>query len=181
MTDRELPADWERATKGYNRDLSRLVRVIYENRKKILESHPWVPIPGDDPKATTPVAAMILGWERWDHMRGQCPDCRGPSLGVMFGGLLTIGSVEGVCTQCGRIVSRPIRSFYAAFCGAALSVKGTPYTFKFVGWRWCIRGIPATLVTMLKELGVKKLPEPSSGNSDERGFSPYPFAQGVME
>lgn len=177
----QAPPGWERATKGYNRDLSRLVRCIYENRARILESYPMVPIPSDDPKAFTPVAALILAWERWSFMRGQCPDCRGPSLGVMFGGLMVLGSVDGVCTQCGRIVSRHINGFGAAMGGAALSVKGTPYRFAFVGWRWRIPGIPASLVAMLKEIGIRKLPEPSTDTGDERGFEPYPFARGVIE
>src|ERR1035437_1086575 len=139
----QVPPGWERATRGYNRDLSRLVRCIYENRAKTLASYPRVPIPSDDSKASTPVAALILAWERWSFMRGQCPDCRGPSLGVMFGGLMVLGSVDG--------------------------------------WRWRIPGIPASLVTMLKELGIKKLPEPTTDTDDEHGFEPYPFARGVLE
>lgn len=170
MTHRtsELPPRWTRAPIGPDRELSLLVRGLHEHRRKILERYPLLKLPSDAPGISTPVAALVLSWERWSYMRGRCPDCGAPALGISFGGLLNVGLVGGVCTQCAAVVSRPIAGFVVAARGARASVEGTPYEFGFVNWRWGFRGIPRPLVLALKRLGVKELPTPRSG-ADEPG------------
>jgi hypothetical protein len=165
MTNRtsQLPPAWESAPIGYKRELGLLVRGLYEHRAEILESHPLLKLPSDHPKVSTPVAALILAWARWDYLQGDCPECGAPALGISFGGLLNIGSVGGVCTKCALMVCRPIRGFVTAARGAQKSVQGTPYQFSFVNFRFGFRGIPRSLVAVLRKLGVKELPSPSRG------------------
>ena len=158
-----LPAKWERAPSGYNLDLGLLVRGVHEHRDEILKFHPLVKLPSDHPKASTPVAALILAWERWDHMRGECPECGARALGISFGGMLNVGIVGGVCTQCALVVTRPIGGIVVAMRGARESVEGTPYEFQFVNFRFGFRGIPRSLVAVLRKLGVTELPKPSRG------------------
>lgn len=157
------PTKWERAPHGYNRDLSLLVRGVFEHRDTILESYRLVKLPSDTPGISTPVAALILAWERWDYVQGECPDCGARALGTSFGGMLSSGSVGGVCTQCSLVVMRHIGGIGLAANGAQKSVEGTPYRFRFVNWRWGFRGIPRRLVSVLRKLGVKELPKSSSG------------------
>jgi hypothetical protein len=158
-----LPAKWEPAPIGRNRDRSLLVCGIYEHREEILESYPWVKLPSDHPEVSTPVAALILAWESWNYVQGKCPECGARALGISFGGLLNVGSVGGVCTQCALVVTRPIGGIAAAIRGSAASVEGTPYEFKFVNFRFGFRGIPRSLVAVLRKLGVTELPKPSRG------------------
>jgi hypothetical protein len=158
-----VPAGWERAPTGRNRELSLLVRGVYEHREEILESYPLVKLPSDHPEVSTPVAALILAWERWNYVQGKCPECGARALGISFGGLLNVGSVGGVCTQCALVVCRPIAGFVLAARGARESVEGTPYEFKFVNFRFGCRGIPRSLVGVLRKLGVKELPKASRG------------------
>lgn len=171
-----LPAAWERASSGHDRNLGLLVRGMHDHRDEILEAYPLVKLPSDHPKVFTPVAALLLAWERWDYLRGTCPECGASALGISFGGLLNIGLVGGVCTRCALIVTRHIGGFAAAARGAQESVEGTPYEFRFVNWRWGFRGIPGTLVTVLRKLGVTDLPMVSSGEGEPVSGGAY-FAE----
>jgi hypothetical protein len=161
-----LPAAWERAPRDHNRDLGLLIRGMSDHREEILKSYPLLKLPSDHPRVFTPVAALLLAWERWDHVQGKCPECGARALGISFGGLLNIGSVGGVCTKCTLVVTRPIAGIAAAIRGSAASVKGTPYEFKFVNFRFGFRGIPRSLVGVLRKLGVKQLPK-ASREADE--------------
>ena len=169
----QVPLGWERAPIGRSRDRSLLVRGVYEHREEILESYPWVKLPSDHPEVSTPVAALILAWERWNYVQGKCPECGARALGISFGGLLNIGSVGGVCTQCALVVTRPIGGIAAALRGSAASVEGTPYEFGFVNFRFGFRGIPRSLVAVLRKLGVKDLPKPSRGADEPIGGGAY--------
>ena len=170
------PDPWK-GCKRHDRDLSLLVRGIYEKRKEILAHHPMVRLPTADPKIWTPVAALILAWERWDYVQGKCPKCCGRALGVSFGGLLSIGSVGGVCTKCALMVSRHIGGIGAAVRGAQKSVEGTPYRFRFLNWRWGIQGIPQKLVTVLRRLGVKELPKASRETGEPWGGASFAIGE----
>ena len=168
-----LPARWERAPRGHNRDLGLFVRGVYEHREEILNSYPLVKLPSDHPEVSTPVAALILAWERWDYVQGDCPECGARALGISFGGLLNVGSVGGVCTKCALVVTRPIAGVAAAMRGAAASVEGTPYEFQFVNFRFGFRGIPRSLVAVLRKLGVTELPKASRGADEPIGGGAY--------
>jgi hypothetical protein len=136
---------------------------MYKHREEILESYPLLKLPSDHPEVSTPVAALILAWERWNYVQGKCPECGARALGISFGGLLNIGSVGGVCTKCALVVTRPIGGIAAAIRGSAAIVEGTPYEFQFVNFRFGFRGIPRSLVGVLRKLGVKELPKASRG------------------
>jgi hypothetical protein len=149
------------------------MRGVYEKRKRILADHPMVRLPTTNRKVWTPVAALILAWERWNYVQGKCPKCGGRALGISFGGLLSIGSVAGVCTKCALVVSRHIGGIGMSVSGAQKCVEGTPYQFKFLNWRWGIQGIPRPLVTVLRRLGVKELPKPSRGAGEPWGGTSF--------
>ena len=174
-----LPAKWERAPSGYNLDLGLLIRGLHEHRDEILKFHPLVQLPSDHPKVSTPVAALILAWERWNYVQGDCPECGARALGISFGGLLNVGSVGGVCTKCALVVCRPIGGFVAAARGARESVERTPYDFGFVNFRFGFRGIPRSLVAVLRKLSVKELPKPSRGTDEPIGGGAYFTMDGV--
>ena len=158
-----MPTPWERAGNQYDQDLCLLVREVFAHRKQILAHYPWVKLPNRDRRITTPVAALILAWERWNYLQGDCPDCGSPALGVSFGGMLTNGLVTGVCTKCACLVKRFIGGGRAA-TGARKCVEGTPYRFQSgpgMWYSWYFQGIPAELVAVLKKLGVVDLPTPT--------------------
>jgi hypothetical protein len=157
----EAPGPWKR-TNWHDRNTSLLVRGVYEKREELLAHHPRVQLPSGIPTMSTPVAALILAWERWPCANGNCPECGAHALGTWFGGMLSTGAVAGVCTQCALMVGRHIGGAGAALAGAQRSVAGTPYKFRFPGgWHWEFIGVPPALVTVLRRLGVEKLPKPS--------------------
>ena len=163
-----VPTPWERAGDLYDQDLCLLVRGVFAHREQILAHYPWVKLPSRDPRITTPVAALILAWERWNYLQGDCPDCGSPALGVCFGGMLSNGQVTGVCTKCTRLVKRFIGGGGRAATGAQKCVEGTPYrsnTGNAVWYNWHFQGIPSDLVAVLQELGVVDLPTPTVGTS----------------
>jgi hypothetical protein len=152
---------------------------MHHHRDEILASYPLVKLPSDHPRVSTPVAALLLAWERWNYVQGDCPECGARALGDSFGGLLNVGLVGGVCTRCALVVTRPIGGVAAAMRGAAESVQGTPYKFKFVNLRWGFRGIPRSLVAVLKKLGVQELPKPSRGADEPISGGAYYTMDGV--
>ena len=161
-----VPTPWERAGNLYDQDLCLLVRGVFAHREQILAHYPWVRLPYRVPQITTPVAALILAWERWNYLQGDCPDCGSPALGVSFGGMLSKGQVTGVCIKCARIVKRFIGGGGRAATGARKCVEGTPYRFKTgtgMWYNWHFQGIPSALVAVLQELGEVELPTPTAG------------------
>jgi len=175
------PDGWDGARGCYNRDLSRLLREMFKYREELLARYPWVPLPSDEPSTSTPLAALLLAWKRWDLLRGQCPECGALVLGTDFGGFLSIGLISGVCTRCALVVSRRIRGIGEALQGARQSVGGTPYAMRFVRWHWGFRGIPAGLLAVLGEMGADDLPPPSSGNNDPIGGAHFSIGEGEEE
>jgi hypothetical protein len=146
-----------------DRDMSRLVRAVYAHRAEILERHPLVPLPLGPFQKSTPVAALILAWERAACMGGACPACGAPALGTLFSGHFFQGYVYGVCTKCARVVRRWIKGFGAGVSAVGKATEGTPYRFSYPRWHWrwywSFVGIPTGLVTVLRKLGETDLPE----------------------
>src|SRR6185437_7718245 len=84
-------------------ELSRLLCAMLAWRQPLLTMYPTTPVPAELP---TPVAALLLVWERWDLASGACPRCGAPALATSFGGLLSTGAVRGTCTVCAALVGR---------------------------------------------------------------------------
>lgn len=159
-----VPLPWERAGNLYDQDLSLLIRELFKHRVQILAHYPLVKLPNRDPRITTPIAALILAWERWNYLQGECPDCAEPALGVSFGGMLSKGQVAGVCTKCARVVKRFIGGGSRAATGARKCIEGMPYRFNTgneMWYNWHFQGIPSDVVAMLLELGVVDVPRPT--------------------
>lgn len=158
---------WRRWDAWYDRDRSLLVRAIYEHRSEILACYPCVQLPSGEPGISTPVAALVTAWDRWDDFRGECPDCSAPSLGTTFYGNINHGHVVGVCTACALVVWRD-RCIVGSVARARASVADTPWQFTLVGIGWRFVGVPRALVAVLGELGVDNLPAPRHSGDEER-------------
>src|SRR2546430_3384377 len=98
------PPSW-RAHARHDADLSRLLGALSRRRRDVLVCYPRVPLADEATGTTTPLAALLLLWERWEYLRGACPACGSVALGVSFGGLLSVGSVTGCCLGCARLVT----------------------------------------------------------------------------
>lgn len=137
---------------------ARLLAAMYRRREDLLERYPRALLPAEIP---TPLAALLLVWERWSDASGECPVCGGLALGTHFGGLLSIGGVSGTCTRCGAIVTRSIRGLAAAISGCTSACEGTEYRIPFRsfpgGWR--MTGDDDALWALLGEMGETRYVE----------------------
>lgn len=168
-----LPSPWERTNNLYDHELSILVREVFAHRDQILVHYPLVKLPSGYRRISTPLAALILAWERWNYLQGDCPDCGSPALGVCFGGMLSKGQVTGVCTKCAILVKRFIGGGGRAASGAQKCLEGTPFSFrsrKAMWYSWHFQGIPSALVAVLKKLGVTDLPRPTVSRSPQTSY-----------
>jgi hypothetical protein len=156
-----LPGSWEPVPRRRKTE-ARLLVAMLACRERLLEWYPRVFVPALDPKVRTPVAALLLVWDRWDYASGPCPRCGGPAVATSFGGVMSIGSVSGCCTVCGGVVTRPGRGFMWVKHHCDKATEGTPYRIPFRQFPggWALRGEPRNLVAVLRELGANGVPDP---------------------
>jgi hypothetical protein len=131
---------------------------MLEHRREILRWYPHIPLSTSPEGPATPVAALLLLWDRWDYVRGPCPRCGNWALGVSVAGSFSIGRVAGHCSGCGEAVSRFVPGGLALTKACVQRVLAdSPYQIEFTDWGWCLRDIPSGLVAVLKELGATGL------------------------
>ena len=152
--------------------LSKLLRALYRNRRDVLAFYPRVPLADESTGGSTPVAALLLLWERWDYLRGACPACGSMALGMSFGGLLTVGAVTGCCLGCARFVTRHIGGVGPILSSVNEGLQDTPYRLTLAarpappgngeitygGWGWALPPRLAALEAVLQELGAFDAP-----------------------
>lgn len=150
------PGDWQFARYG-SPGCARLLRAMHDRRHELLEYYPGVPVPAAH---RTPVAALLLVWQRWSYASGTCPMCGGLALATSFGGLLSTGSVSGACTRCGAVVTRWIGGLVRVIAGCRAACEGTRYRIPFGTFPggWSMSGEPKELLAVLGELGEGSLP-----------------------
>ena len=143
--------------------LRRLLRALYQHRREILAHYPAVPIADE-----TEIAAIILLWERWESLRGRCPECGSDVLGVGLGGLLSIGVVTGCCLGCARLLSHDIGGAPSIQSAVTDWLRDTPYRLTLMsrptppssgqlaygGWGWGLSAALPELTAVLEELGA---------------------------
>ena len=143
--------------------LRRVLRALYEHRREVLAYYPAVPIADE-----TAIAALILLWERWESLRGRCPECGSEVLGVGFGGLLSIGLITACCLGCARLVSHDIGGATTIQSAVTERLRDTPYRLTLMarpappntgqltygGWGWSLSAALPELTAVLQELGA---------------------------
>ena len=155
---------WENAG-GPNPDLARMLAAVWRQRSRLAAWYPWVPVtasvvesPFTGRWGSYPVGAVVLLWSTWDHMRGDCPECRGEGVGFTFAGGLSIAYVTGVCLSCELMVHRPAHGIGEIVGGIRQTLRGTPYPV--TGSHTRAHSPPVGLVAALAELGESGLPNP---------------------
>jgi hypothetical protein len=158
-----LPGPWE-PVRRHRTVEARLLAAMLACRERLLQWYPRVTVPTLDAEVRTPVAAVLLVWERWDYASGPCPRCGELAVATSFGGVMSIGSVSGCCTACAGVVTREGRglSWVKGCCDQATA--GTPYRmpFRMFPGGWTLRGEPRELVAVLHELGATGVPDATS-------------------
>ena len=158
-----LPGPWK-PVRRHRKVEARLLAAMLACRDHLVQWYPRVLVPALDPHVRTPVAALLLVWERWDFATGRCPRCDGRAVATCFGGVMSIGSVSGCCTACGGAVTRDGGgiSWVKHYCDKATA--GTPYRipFRLFPGGWALRGEPRDLVAVLHELGASGVPNARS-------------------
>lgn len=158
------PRPWS-PTNRRSRIWARLLRAMLAHRARLLEWYPRVRVPTTlDSWRPTPVAALLLVWERWPLASGPCPRCGGPAVAVSFGGSGAWGVVSGYCTSCGLLVNRTCSGLGAIRAGCRAAAEGTSYPIVIPtdpGF-WAVHGPPRELVAVLGELGASDLPHPGA-------------------
>ena len=158
-----LPSPWEPVRRRRTVE-ARLLAAMLACREHLLQWYPRVLVPALDPQVRTPVAALLLVWERWDYASGPCPRCGGHAVATSFGGVMSMGAVSGCCTACAGVVTREGGglSWVKSYCDKATA--GTPYRvpFRMFPGGWALRGEPRDLVAVLHELGAPGVPKATS-------------------
>lgn len=141
--------------------LALLAGALYRHRQELLRLYPTVVLPTPPANAPTPLAALLLLWQNWDHAKGACPACWGPAVATSFSGVLSAGSVEGFCTECGMPVARFIGGIGRVRRGCCDATAGTPWEIKItmVPGAWRLAGDPLILIAILQEIGASGLPD----------------------
>ena len=162
-----LPTPWE-STGRRDPDRARLYRAVFQHRTELAAHYPWVFIPQcsgalkfGEHERPCPMGALILLWEKWPLLRGGCPECKAPALGISFGGHLSSGSIGGICIGCDLVVSRWIAGIGPIWSGVKPILKDTPFYLRS-GWGVGSTGAPAALIAVLQELGATDLPAANS-------------------
>jgi hypothetical protein len=99
------PYPWQ-ALGHRNAGTARLLRALLEHRRELVRWYPHIPLTTSPDGQATPLAALLVLWDRWDYLRGPCPRCGNWALGVSVAGSVSIGRVAGHCVRCGEAVSR---------------------------------------------------------------------------
>lgn len=133
-----------------------LLRPLFSYRQQILDLYPRVPLAAERGTASVPVAALLLLWERWNYLRGPCPNCGSDALGTSFGGLLSIGSVGGCCLGCASVVTRPVGGMGVIARCLRAYLGDTPYRlWPDRSWAWSLSRLQRPIVAVLQELGAE--------------------------
>ena len=161
------PTPWESVGRR-DPDRARLYRAVFQHRTELAACYPWVSIPQcsgafrfGEHERPCPMGALILLWERWPLLRGGCPACKAPALGISFGGYLSGGSIGGICLGCHLVVSRWIAGISRIRRGVEPILKNTPFYLRS-GYGVGSSGVPAALIAVLQELGASDLPAANS-------------------
>lgn len=159
------PGPWK-ALASFAPERSRLVAALWRRRAELLSWYPLVPVglPDHRDQRAAPVGALLLLWERWDYAQGTCPRCLAPAFGTSWGGMLSLGSVGGVCTVCGVVVTRYIGGIGMVVEGIRNQLSGVLHGLgpRSYPGGWFLKGRCDTLIAVLQELGETDLPDPGS-------------------
>jgi len=161
------PTPWESVGRR-DPDRARLYRAVFQYRTELATCYPWVYLPQwrgafkfGELERPCPMGALILLWDRWPLLRGGCPECKAPALGISFGGYLIGGSIGGICLGCDVLVSRRIAGTSPIRSGVEPILKNTPFYLR-TGYGVGSSGAPAALIAVLQELGATDLPAANS-------------------
>ena len=128
----------------------------YESVTRIREgaSIPFVSGDTNGPGPDAPAASLLLLWERWEFLGGECPSCGGDMLGTAFGGIIHVGSVSGRCVGCGATGTRFLPGFpFAEGCCRSL-LADTPWRLPWKPVAFTLGGPAKALCAVLEEEGV---------------------------
>lgn len=135
---------------------ARLVRAIWKHRDPMYACYRELRLPARPQPIC--LGALLLVWDRWEGSRGACPSCG--SLGLMTGaaGVVNVGSLNGVCIGCSRILHRRTAGIVSAMNSIRSSLAGTLYDIPFVfSSGWSVGGKATGLVAALQEVGAEGL------------------------
>lgn len=153
----ETLAPWE-VLDARRPSAARILRGLAQFHEPMWEHYRYVTVPAKP--APVPVGALLTLWLNWEEARSSCPSCGALALMTGFGGLLSIGSMSGVCIGCAHVVFRYTPGLLYAVKSVQRAMRHTEFTWPMWSFPlvWSARGNATALVAALQELGARHLP-----------------------
>jgi len=146
-------------------EMASVIRNTVKFKGGLLRLDPWLPFPqnscsysfGNEGRPL-PIGALFILWDKWPKFTGPCPACGGTAFGYGFGGLFSIGGVNGRCSVCGSLFGGSVGGLSQIGNLIRPMLAETPYFLKGSMFGGVYSGPRAPLVNALRQLGASDLP-----------------------
>jgi len=169
-------------------EMASVIRNVLKFKQELLDLDPWLPFPQNsccysfgEGGRPLPLGALFILWEKWPEFTGSCSVCGGAAFGYGFGGLFSIGGVNGRCSVCGSLFGGSIGGLSQIGNIIRPMLKKTPYYLKGSMFGGSYPGSRDPLVNALRQLGAADLPGDEWTGDNEPSSVSFTVDLGKME